>query len=289
MAREREPRPGAVDNESKPAAEGNEARPGMPGSGSDRAGWRAPSWSRSPLLHEWIKSGGILIAAAWGIYTFIWQDILVPSWQPAQLRLEATLTTVPDRPATAAGREMTLVVQASNSSSRRLYPLANIWWLRGINRQPRPGSMVRSSRPFLQESDQALRRQALQHVERDVISSAGELLAVGRLFDDDVIDPGGIVNRTILVRIPINVTAVDLRVVVPVLSRSPKSFFNKQRLAWGLSDLGDPIPLICPATSSMADGSSARCQPFDSETDRMIEQFDPQKATITLNQQIGLP
>ena len=276
--------------EDRPAADDSETRPGMPGSGTDRAGWRAPIWSRSPLLHEWIRSGGVLIAAAWGIYTFVWQDILVPRWKPAHLSLEATFAPVPGRPVTADGREMTLVIKATNPSSRRVYPLANIWWLRVINREPRRVSTVSSDRPFLQESDQALRQEALQHIERGVISSTGELLAVGRLFDDDMIDPEGTVNRTILVRIPTKVSAVDLRVVVPLLSRSPKGFFYKQRLAWGLSDDGDPIPLICPAMNGKAPGRPAPCEPFDlEETDRKLQRFDPQKATITLNQQIGLP
>jgi hypothetical protein len=260
----------------------------MPETGSDRHRRRAPAWIHSPLLHEWIRSGGILIAAAWGMYTFVWQDMLVPSWRPAYLSLEATLTPLPDLPATADGREMTLVLKAVNPSSRRVYPMANIWWLRGMNREPRRGSTVSSDRSFLRESDQALRQEALQHVERGVISSSGELLALGRLFDDDVIDPGGIVNRTILVRIPPTVRAVDLRVVVPLLSRAPKGLFNKQRFAWGLSD-GDPIPLICPATGSMAAGRPAQCQPLDPETERKIQRFDRQYATITLNQQFGLP
>ena len=54
-------------------ADERERKQGMPGSGSDRAWRRPPSWSRSPLLHEWIRSGGILIAAAWGVYTFIYK------------------------------------------------------------------------------------------------------------------------------------------------------------------------------------------------------------------------
>ena len=59
------------DRERGAEADERERKQGMPGSGADRAWWRPPSWSSSPLLHEWIRSGGILIAAAWGVYTFI--------------------------------------------------------------------------------------------------------------------------------------------------------------------------------------------------------------------------
>ncbi|MFM7753751.1 MAG: hypothetical protein ACKO58_05095, partial [Cyanobium sp.] len=175
-------------------AAGRECKEGMPGSGSDRAWWRPPSWSRSPLLHEWIRSGTVLIAAAWGVYTFIYKDILVPSWQPAHLTLEANLSPVPDRPAKAAGLDMMLQVKATNASSRRVYLLANIWTLRGVDTAPRTGSKVDSE--FLQESIQSLRYGSLLHTERGVRRSAGKMLAVGRLLGDEFIDPGSSVNRS---------------------------------------------------------------------------------------------
>ena len=124
MPRDRAPQDVAADGERKE---------GMPGSGSSRPQWRAPFWSRSPLLHEWIRSGGILIAAAWGVYTFVYKDIYVPSQQPAHLTLEATLKPVPDRATPAAGLEMQLEIKATNASSRRVFLLANIWTLRSIN------------------------------------------------------------------------------------------------------------------------------------------------------------
>jgi hypothetical protein len=64
------------DQERGIEADERERKQGMPGSGSDRAWWRPPSWSRSPLLHEWIRSGAVLIAAVWGVYTFIYKDIV---------------------------------------------------------------------------------------------------------------------------------------------------------------------------------------------------------------------
>ncbi|MFN7901166.1 MAG: hypothetical protein ACK5N0_16175 [Synechococcaceae cyanobacterium] len=270
-------------------SEKGQVQAGMPGSGPDR-NWRLPSWTRSPQLHEWIRSGGILIAAAWGVYTFVWKDILVPSWQPANLSLEASLTPVPDRPATPDGLEMTLVVKAVNTSSRSVYPLANIWWLSGFKRTPRSGPSARGDQLFVREADQTLRREALQHVERGVINAPGALLAVGRLFDDDVIDPGGTVQRTILVRVPNGYNAADLRLIVPLLTRRPEGLFHGQQLAWGLSNGGDPLLLMCPAASSAPSGKRPpQCQPADAEADQELQRFDPKKATITLTQQIGLP
>lgn len=76
------------------------------------------------------------------------------------------------------GLVMILAVKAANTSSRRVYTLANIWWLKGTHRVPRPGSTLRGDRPFLRESDMAPRGMALHHVERSFSSTTGPLLAV---------------------------------------------------------------------------------------------------------------
>jgi len=282
----------AIDRQHNPKPdepEPKQTKVGIPGSGYGRPWWRPPAWSRSPLMHEWIRSGGILIAAAWGVYTFVWKDILVPSWQPASLNLDATLRPVPDRPATADGREMILEIKATNASSRRVYPLANIWYVNGIKRVPRPGTMVRSDQLFRQESIQVLRGVGLQHAERGVISTPGELLAVGRLFDDDIIDPGASLKRTILLHIPKGYAAVELRVTMPLLTRPPDGLFHGQRLAWGVDDFGEPELLVCTGKGSNSSISKPQCQATDGATDRQWRRFDPKRSTITLSQQIGLP
>ncbi|PZV02185.1 MAG: hypothetical protein DCF23_12055 [Cyanobium sp.] len=245
---------------------------------------------RSEVLHEWIRSGGILIAAAWGVYTFVWKDILVPSWQPAHLNLEASLTPVSDRPATAEGLEMTLDLKGSNSSSRRVYLLSNVWSLSSITRESRPAATVPGSTGFQQESVLALQRVGLQHAERGVISLPGRLLAVGRLFDDEFIDPGGSVSRTILVRIPRGYAAAELRVIMPLLTRRPEGLFRGQRITWGLQEPDDGMPMLqlCSASADQP-RSPFDCKAFDETDDQILQRFDPKKSTITLFKQIGLP
>lgn len=288
MASDQQPTKPTPDN-----PDAKQAKVGIHGSDSGRRRWRLPDWSRSPLIHEWIRSGGVLIAAtsgAWGVYTFVWKDILVPSWQPASLNLEASLRPVPDRPATADGLEMVLEVKATNASSRRVYPLANIWYVNGIKREPRPAAMVRSDRLFKKESNQVLRGVGLQHAERGVISTTGELLAVGRVFDDDIIDPGNSVNRSILIHIPKGYAAVELRVTMPLFTRPPDRLFKGQRLTWSVDDFGEPELLVCSRMISKYSDSKPQCrQTANDATDREWKRFDPKRSTITLNQQIGLP
>jgi hypothetical protein len=273
------------DQERGIEADERERKQGMPGSGSDRAWWRPPSWSRSPLLHEWIRSGAVLIAAVWGVYTFIYKDIYVPSQQPAHLNLEASLKPVPDRPSPAAGLEMLLEIKATNASSRRVYLLANIWTLRGVDTAPRTGQKVESE--FLQESIQLLRDGSLLPTERGVRRTAGKMIAVGRLLGDEFIDPGNAVNRSILVHIPKEYDAVELSLATALLSRR-QGRFPGQRLVLEVNADGDLKPLLC-STNRNSSTSEPDCRQYNDKDDSDLQRYDPYKATVTLTQQIGLP
>jgi hypothetical protein len=276
------------DREPNAEADERERKQGMPGSGSDRAWWRPPSWSRSPLLHEWIRSGAVLIAAVWGVYTFIYKDIYVPSQQPAHLNLEASLKPVPDRPTAAASLEMLLEIKATNASSRRVYLLANIWTLRGINLATRTGA--NANREFIQESNLVLKDDPVLHKERGVDRSTGKLLAIGRLFGDDFIDPDNTEYRSILVNIPTGTNAVELSVIMPLLSKQPQaSLFSGQRLAWEADALGYIKLMLCPTKNGSSSSPNSRCREFGEKDAKALKQFDQQHSTEPLDLQFGLP
>jgi hypothetical protein len=276
------------DRERGAEADERELKEGMPGSGSDRAWWRPPSWSSSPLLHEWIRSGAVLIAAVWGVYTFIYKDIYVPSQQPAHLSLEASLKPVPDRPTPAVGQEMLLEIKATNASSRRVYLLANIWTLRGINLATRTGA--NANKEFIQELNAVLKDDPVLHKERGVERSTGKLIAIGRLFGDDFINPGNTKNRSILVNIPTGINAVELSVIMPLLSKQPEAtLFSGQRLVWEADTVGDTKLLLCPREGGSSTSGNPGCRPYGEKDEKALKQFDQQNFTVTLDQQIGLP
>lgn len=276
------------DQERGAEADERERKEGMPGSGSDRAWWRPPSWSRSPLLHEWIRSGAVLIAAVWGVYTFIYKDIYVPSQQPAHLSLEASLKPVPDRPTPAVGQEMLLEIKATNTSSRRVYLLANIWTLRGINLATRTGA--KANKEFIQELNVVLKDDPVLHKERGVERTPGELIAIGRLFGDDFIDPGNTKYRSILVNIPTGTNAIELSVIMPLLSKQAQaSLFSGQRLAWEVDALGYIKLMLCPTKNGSSSSPNSRCREFGEEDANALKQFDQQNSTESLDLQFGLP
>jgi hypothetical protein len=260
----------------------------MPGNGSDRAWWRPPSWSRSELLHEWIRLGGTLIALTWAIYTFIYKDIYVPSQQPAHLNLEASLKPVPDRPTTAGDLEMLLEIKATNSSSRRVYLLANIWKLREMNAAPRTGP--RAEREFIQEVNGELKNDSVLHMERGVQRQSGKLIAIGRLFGDDFINPGNTKNRSILVSIPKGTNAVELNLIMPLLSKQPQAtLFSGQRLVMEADTDGHTRALLCPKEEGKSTSGNPRCRRYGEKDVKALKQFDQQNSIESLDLQFGLP
>ena len=275
------------DRERGAQADERERKEGMPGSGSDRAWRRPPSWSRSPLLHEWIRSGAVLIAAVWGVYTFIYKDIYVPSQQPAHLSLEASLKPVPDRPTPAVGQEMLLEIKATNASGRRVYLLANIWTLRGINLATRTGA--NANKEFIQELNVVLKDDPVLHKERGVERTPGELIAIGRLFGDDLIDPGNTKYRSILVNIPTGTNAIELSVIMPLLSKQAQaSLFSGQRLAWEVDALGYIKLMLCPTKNGSSSYPNSQCREFGEKDANALKQFDQQNSTESLDLQFGL-
>jgi hypothetical protein len=93
---------------------------------------RLPAWLATGDVHEWTKTVAVVVAALWGVYTFIWKDILVPSWAPASLVIEVkTRQEGPEARPEAGGKgpaRLRLRVIATNPSSRTLYLLPNVWW-----------------------------------------------------------------------------------------------------------------------------------------------------------------
>jgi len=239
-------------------------------------------------VHEWIRSGAVLIAAVWGVYTFIYKDIYVPSQQPAYLNLEASLKPVPDRPTPAAGLETLLEIKVTNASSRRVFLLANIWTLRGINITPR--TRPRVDREFIQESNVVLKDDPVLHKELGVDRFTGKLIAIGRLLGDDFIDPGNTKNRSILVNIPTGTSAVELSVIMPLLSKQPQAtLFSGQRLVWEADTVGDTKLLLCPKEGGSSTSGNPGCRQYGEKDEKALKQFDQQNFTVTLDQQIGLP
>lgn len=257
---------------------------------------------RSEHLQEWTQTLVLLIGAVWGIYTFWYKDIWVPSLQPANLTLDSTIIPVAGSVARTGDRETILQVKATNSSTRPVYLLGNYWLLTGLPRIINQPPIPATEEQLLPLANQVLQQDNLSHFESAVpIQQDPVFLAVGRLFDDDVIQPGETIRRSMLVRIPRGIQALELRALLPLLHRRPnqKTLFNGRTLGWKLTDLFNLEPQLCPPkeppTKQGVQPGAPRpsvppCKLVDYQTiAEQIASFDSHYFLVNLREQFALP
>lgn len=242
---------------------------------------------REVQWEPWIQTIAILLASLWGIYTFIWQDILVPSWQPAHINLSIAATPVVSPMKPGGGTEVLLKISAVNPSNRKLYLLANAWQIQESRRQRAREADFHSS------ADSALRGAALVHVERGSNREVGPTLALGRLFDDEFIQPGETLNRTILVSVPSSIDAVEFSVVIPTLIRKPDhQLFAGKRLEWSFHADDQLLPVLCRPTPTQTPSSFARSSECADvavqDVEHQLKRFDERIQIFTRTEQLAI-
>lgn len=242
-----------------------------------------PPWLRSGDVHEWTKTVAVVVAALWGVYTFIWKDILVPSWAPASLviELKPRQEGAEARPgADGIGpSRLRLRVVATNPSSRTLYLLPNVWWASAMQRK-----QADPSRSFETAANAVLRDPSVLQAERgEELVSAG-VVATGRLFIDDQIQPGETLSRDLSIALPRGDSPLVLQWLVPALTRKPVGgsgkplLFAGQRLGWGYNEENDVLyPVLC---KNLAAG--VNCQTRDvGLIQNEIKAFDPKSVVFS--------
>ncbi len=275
-----------------PAEKDAKDREGMPGTAPRGGLLRLRPWMRSELLLRWVQLAAIIGGSLWALYTFYWQAILVPGWAPAHVNLEVTLTPVQGRQATAEGREMTLTFRAINPSSRKLYLLRNFWMLAGLRRLA-----LGDDARFLQRSDANLGSDPLAQAERGVLVEPTAIQAVGAIFSDDAIQPNEAISRSVVVRLPLNLEAAEVTLILPVLTRDPNApgapLFRGRTLSWGVTPEGIPVQRLCPNSATR---KPATCRVFSSDNPldedallQLLKAFDPRVQSFQKREQIGLP
>ncbi len=238
---------------------------------------RLPPWLATGDVHEWSKTVALVVAALWGVYTFIWKDILVPSWAPASLVIEVKplqegFETKPGAERTGPSR-VRLRVIATNPSSRTLYLLPSVWWATGMQRtETGPG------RSFEAAANAVLRDLPVLQAERGQELVSTGVVATGRLFIDDQILPGETVSRDLSIALPKNDAPMVLQWVLPALTRKPLNdsgtprLFAGQRLGWAYSENSARIyPLLCKGSDK-----NVKChEETDDIIKKEIQRYDP--------------
>ncbi|MCP9917650.1 hypothetical protein [Cyanobium sp. ATX 6F1] len=248
-----------------------------------------PSWVRSNVLHNWIQSVGIVVAATWGAYTFIWKEVLVPDMAPASLSLQIAVSPSrrlrPTQTTGQANLELEVEITASNSSSRRLYLLPSVWQLKGI-RLHQDGE----DPAFAERATEVLILLGPQdRAERFAPSDPGRTLSTGWLFLDDVIHPGEKLSRNLLLRLPAkSFEAASFDLLIPTLTQPPKpSLFGGRALRWSYDPRAtaamELVPNLCPRDPSKD------CAPISLEAlTHQVKAFDPKSIFFKATREVAL-
>lgn len=153
-------------------------------------------------LNKIVQITAIAIAAIWGIYTFLYTQVLVPKSAPINITMGLELKKAAEPPQITKGAVPALLpvevhVSAKNPSSREVYLLPNFWVAYGIKITP---SAITED-PFKQGLVISATT-GTGSVQRHAKESAPTIVAYGRLLTDDVLKPNEGADRRMIFYVP---------------------------------------------------------------------------------------
>jgi hypothetical protein len=161
----------------------------------------------------WLQIVGIIGAAAWAVYTFIFKEILAPKTVPVNTSLAVELKPGQSTaPASHDGRvPLSISASATNPSVRKVHLLHSVWVMYGYRLRDSTHEFDRSTVEHVMNTDDDL-----QLASRFSDVTEISLIAGGNLFDDDELSPQEHISRTDVVYVPSHTyDAVEVLVIVP--------------------------------------------------------------------------
>jgi hypothetical protein len=164
-------------------------------------------------INTWVQIIGILVAGAWAGYAFFYKEIWLPEGAPVNVSLNLEIHQAESGVSNKDGlRAYSLVAAATNPSTRQVKLFKSIWIVYGY----RIG--VKTSFD-LDEAAKALNADDLRMTSRFFDNQNVAIVATGRLFEDEALEPQEKIGRTEVLYVPDGVyDALELAVFVPNVS-----------------------------------------------------------------------
>lgn len=167
-------------------------------------------------INTWVQTVGILIAAAWGGYTFIYKEVVLPNSAPVNISVDLQLKKIGqmgpngaplsevsddktngpqgiDRKKQLIGVEMR--ISAINPSTRDVYLLPSAWFAYGI--------VDRASDDLPTETAAlVLNAHSGGYILKHAVPAEASLVAVGSLLPDDALRPNEKAVHTEIIYVP---------------------------------------------------------------------------------------
>jgi len=170
-------------------------------------------------INTWVQTTGILVAAGWGFYTFVYKEIEVPKSAPVNISLTLELKKIDTGVITEQLTAIELKVSVTNPSSRKIYLLPTAWIAYGENFT----AIKTDEETFIKYANaQLLDTKNISTLQRyaqsqDILSKTlFRPIATGHLFHYDSLKPGETTTRQLLFFVPKgDYNAVSLSTIMP--------------------------------------------------------------------------
>jgi len=154
-------------------------------------------------LNTWVQTIGILIAAAWGGYTFIYKEVLLPKSAPVNISMNLQLKKIgPGGSEKIKEKQLFAVemrVSATNPSPRQVYLLTSAWVAYGLDDTVSDGKRIDK-----QVANASLNSHKQYCSLRHANVTGSSVVAVGNLFQDTTLKPNETAMRTVIIYVPYN-------------------------------------------------------------------------------------
>lgn len=169
-------------------------------------------------ISSWMQILGIVVAAAWGAWTFIYKEIVVPKSAPVNVTVDLELKKISaGQPGENKKRliPVQFKVSAKNPSTREIYLLPSVWMATGA--KITPGDNEIGEVPAITSRNEQTVAQRHAAVTENVI------IAFGGLVEDDSLKPNEVTTRTFILYVPPNeYDSIDLLTIVPTIAEKGK-------------------------------------------------------------------
>jgi hypothetical protein len=169
----------------------------------------------------WVQTIGILIAAGWGIYAFVYKEIMAPQSAPTNITVDLSLKkavadNLSNKTQTHGLIPVEIKVSAKNPGPRTLYLLPSMWIVYGHKVEPSHGRRSVSE----VGSSVVSRENPIPQVESFCVRLPGSVVASGGLLSDDFLKPGEVATRTFIIYVPRNeYDLLKLRAMMPTVAK----------------------------------------------------------------------
>jgi hypothetical protein len=194
--------------------------------------------SLGETIRSWITTIGIIVAAIWAAYTFVYKEIVVPQSAPINVSVNLSIQEAGGGNFQNAQQFSAVLVEisATNPSSRTIYLLPSVWRVYG-----RKATIKNDRDTFTKSVTNAIQSEEENYTEKYTTYSPSELIAAGRPFSDTGLRPSENVKRSFIIHFPQNTyDALEIIVDIPTVAEDKTA-----DLKWKLSSDGnDFVPTM---------------------------------------------